>query len=101
MAAGVIALAAGPGMLTDLDRLIGDRPVYFHLDCDVLDPGIMPTDYSVPDGLTLDDLTRVAARLARNHVVGVEIGEFEDHGDPALARARADRLVAALDPLLR
>ena len=98
---GVIALAAGPGMLTDLDRLIGDRPVYFHLDCDVLDPGIMPTDYSVPDGLTLDDLTRVAERLARNHVVGIEIGEFEDHGDPALARAQADRLVAALGPLLR
>lgn len=74
--AGMIALAAGPEMLSELDRLIADRPIYFHLDCDVLDPGIMPTDYSVPGGLTLDDLSRVAARLARNRIVGVEIGEF-------------------------
>jgi len=99
--AGVIALAAGPDMLSDLDRIIADRPVYFHLDCDVLDPGIMPTDYSVPGGLTLDDLHQVASRLALNTVVGVEIGEFEDHGDPVIARAKADSLVDALGPILK
>jgi arginase len=98
--AGVIALAAGPDLLSELDRLVADRPVYFHLDCDVLEPGIMPTDYSVPDGLTLDDLNQVAVRLARNPIIGVEIGEFEDHGDAELARAQADSLVAALGPLL-
>ena len=97
---GTIALAAGPQMLSDLDRLIADRPIYFHLDCDVLEPGIMPTDYSVPGGLTLDDLSAVAARLTRNPIVGVEIGEFEDQGDPKLARAQAELLVSALGPLL-
>lgn len=99
--AGVIALAAGPDLLSELDRLIADRPVYFHLDCDVLDPGIMPTDYSVPGGLTLDDLRQVAARLAQNPIVGVEIGEFEDHGDSERASAQADSLVEALSPLLQ
>jgi len=98
--AGVIALAAGPEMLSTLDRFIADRPIYFHLDCDVLDPGIMPTDYSVPGGLTLDDLTHVAARLARNRIIGVEIGEFEDHGNADVARVQAERLVSALSPLL-
>lgn len=97
---GTISLAAGPDMLTQLDRLISDRPIYFHLDCDVLDPGIMPTDYNVPRGLTLDDLTAVATRLAHNPIVGVEIGEFEDHGDAELARSQAERLVSALAPLL-
>lgn len=98
--AGVIALAAGPDMFSELDRLIADRPVYFHLDCDVLEPGIMPTDYSVPGGLTLDDLRQVAARLALNRIVGVEIGEFEDRGDSELSRVQAERLVAALGPIL-
>lgn len=98
---GTIALAAGPEMLSKLDRFIADRPIYFHLDCDVLDSGIMPTDYSVPDGLTLDDLSAVAARLAHNPIIGIEIGEFEDHGDPELARAKAERLVSALGPILR
>lgn len=41
----------------------------------------------------LDDLTAVAARLARNPIIGIEIGEFEDHGDPEIARAQAERLV--------
>ena len=95
-----ISLAAGPNMLSDLDRLISDRSIYFHLDCDVLDPGIMPTDYSVPGGLTLDDLSAVAARLARNPIVGVEICEFEDHGHAELARSQAEHLVSTLGPLL-
>ncbi|MET0844298.1 MAG: arginase family protein [Mycetocola sp.] len=97
---GTISLAARPDMFSGLDRLISDRPIYFHLDCDVLDPGFMPTDYNVPGGLTLDDLSAVAARLARNPIVGVEIGEFEDHADVELARSQAERLVSALGPLL-
>lgn len=99
--AGVIALAAGPGMLLELSRIIADRPIYFHLDCDVLQPGIMPTDYSVPGGLTLNDLHEVATLLAHNLIVGVEIGEFEDHGGGELHRVQADNLIKALGPLLR
>ena len=95
-----IAIAAGPTMLSDLDRLVGDRPVYFHLDCDVLDPGIMPTDYQVPGGLTLADLTAVASRIALNPIVGIEIGEFEDHGDQTRTRSQAKQLVNALSPIL-
>ena len=80
----------GPAMLEDLDAAVGDRPVYFHLDCDVLDPGLVPTDYRVPNGLSLDELSRVATRLAMNFVVGLEVAEFEGSwsdtgalGDPA------------------
>jgi arginase family enzyme len=67
----------GPNMLDDLDAAVGDRPVYFHLDCDVLEPGLVPTDYRVPNGLSLDELGGVARRLAENAVVGVEVAEFE------------------------
>lgn len=90
----------GPTCSATSHRLISHRPIYFHLDCDVLDPGFMPSDYSVPGGLTLDDLSAVAARLARNPIVGVEIGEFEDHGNAELARSPAERPVSALGPLL-
>jgi arginase family enzyme len=74
--------------------------VYFHLDCDVLEPGLVPTDYRVPNGLSFTELAAVASRLAANDVVGVEVAEFEgiwaESGDPGDARP----LLAALAPLV-
>ncbi|MGX9792159.1 arginase family protein [Mycobacterium sp. MMS18-G62] len=93
-------IPVGPAMLEELDAAVGDRPVYFHLDCDVLEPGLVPTDYRVPNGMTLDELAGVAMRLAENHVVGVEVAEFEgswpetgEPGDPG-------PLLTALSPLV-
>ncbi|AGB24079.1 arginase family hydrolase, arginase/agmainase/formiminoglutamate hydrolase [Mycobacterium sp. JS623] len=90
----------GPGLLDDLDAAVGDRPVYFHLDCDVLEPGLVPTDYRVPNGLSLGELRGVASRLAENAVVGVEVAEFEGtwakSGDPG----DAGPLLDALAPLV-
>ncbi|BBY27714.1 hypothetical protein GCM10023114_45330 [Mycolicibacterium sediminis] len=103
--AGTIALAAGPSMHELLDLYVGDRPVYFHLDCDVLEPGTVPTDYRVPGGLTLDDLADVARRLSRNEIVGIEVAEFESWefevaADAADVTDYAGPLVDALEPLL-
>ncbi len=90
----------GPDMLAELDAAVGGRPVYFHLDCDVLEPGLVPTDYRVPNGLTFDELASVARRLANNEVVGIEVAEFEatwaDTGDPGNPRPLLD----ALSPLV-
>jgi arginase/N-omega-hydroxy-L-arginine amidinohydrolase len=86
----------GPGLLDDLDAAVGDRPVYFHLDCDVLEPGLVPTDYRVPNGLSFTELAAVANRLAANDVVGVEVAEFEgtwaETGDPGDPRPLLDAL---------
>jgi len=95
---GTVKLAVGPHLMDQLDRYVGDAPVYFHLDCDVLDPGTVPTDYRVPGGLCLDDLAAVARRLGRNDVVGVEIAEFEA-ADPDDHTDYARPLVDALMPL--
>lgn len=98
--AGTIKLAAGPSLHTLLDQYVGDRPVYFHLDCDVLEPGTVPTDYQVPHGLTLDDLTAVSQRLSQNHIVGIEIAEYEAATDPNDDTNYARPLLEALEPLL-
>ncbi|HEY8718280.1 arginase family protein [Pengzhenrongella sp.] len=99
---GVIALAAvGPDLIAEVRRAVGDRPVYVHLDCDVLEPGIVPTEYQVPGGLTLDDLRSLAELLAANEVVGIEIGEFETafepDGDPCSPAALLDALAPLID----
>lgn len=83
-----------------LRRAIAGRPVYVHLDVDVLDAGLLPTDFSVPGGLQWADLHRACEVIADHDVVGLEIAELEWRGSPIEDEGRA-QLVAALAPLLR
>jgi arginase len=104
IAAGAQRLvAAGPGLAERLAAAICDRPVYVHLDCDVLDPGLVPTEYSVADGLDFASLKDACAVLARNRVIGLEIAEFEatfvDTGEPGDAGILLDALSPLLDAL--
>jgi len=89
----------GPNLSSRLAAAVGMRDVYVHLDCDVLEPGIVPIEYQVSGGLSLADLHSCAAVLAKRKVIGVEIAEFESEwldGRPA----SPDRVVDAISPLL-
>jgi arginase len=99
-AGGPRLVAPGPGIARRLAAAIGDRPVYVHLDCDVLNPGLVPTEYSVEDGLSFADLRETCAVLARNRVIGLEIAEFEEVFVETGAPGDVDALLDALAPLL-
>lgn len=98
---GTITLVTvGDDLIAGVRRAVAGRPVYVHLDCDVLEPGIVPTDYQVPGGLTLGDLRAVAELLATSTVVGLEIAEFEssfDEGEPISPAALLDALAPLID----
>jgi len=98
--AGTIKLAAGASLHTVLDEYVGDRPVYLHLDCDVLEPGTVPTDYHVPNGLTLEDLAVVSQRLSQNQIVVIEIAEFESAADSTEDTNFVGPLLDALAPMI-
>jgi arginase len=79
-----------------LVELVAARPVLFHIDCDVLEPGLFRTDYSEPDGLSLEMVAALATGLAADStIVGVEIAEWEGPGSN-----QAADLLSALAPLL-
>ena len=91
-------LSPGPGLPAQLGAAVGTRDVYVHLDCDVLEPGIVPLEYEVPGGLSLESLQACALELAKRKVIGVEIAEFEAEwrdGRPG----SPDRLIDAIAPL--
>ncbi|TCP01291.1 arginase family protein [Rubrivivax gelatinosus] len=90
----------GPTAADELLAALDGRPVYVHLDCDVLAPGIVPTDYVHDGGLSLADLQQCARRLARSEVVGLEVAEFQCAWHPEGQPVSAAPLVAALSPLL-
>jgi hypothetical protein len=82
-----------------LSELLAGQRVYFHLDCDVLEPGTVPTDYAVPGGMTLDQLSAVAKVAATTQLVGAEFGEYQGNW-PDGRCCPPDALLDALSPLL-
>lgn len=92
-------LQIGSDFPTLLCSAIAGRDVYVHIDCDVLNPGIVPSEFQVENGISLDDLATVCRAIADHHVVGLEISEFEatwpngTSGDPKL-------VVTAIEALL-
>lgn len=92
-------VSPGPDFGQRLGEVVAGRPVYVHIDCDVMNPGIVPTDYHVLDGLSLADLHDAATALARSQIVGIEIGELETiTGDEDLTPL-LDALAPVLDTL--
>jgi arginase family enzyme len=58
-------------------RLAGHK-VYVHLDLDVLDPDILPSQFAVPGGLSDTGLRTLLADVKREcDVVGLEVTAFE------------------------
>lgn len=99
--AGMLKLVPPKGdCLAQLRTALGGRPAYVHLDCDVLEPGIVPTDYRVPGGFTLAELGDLCRVLAEVEIVGIEIAEFENawagNGLPASPATLLDALEPAI-----
>jgi hypothetical protein len=98
--AGLALLAPAPDLPGRLRAAVAGRPVYVHVDCDVLRTGLVPTEYTNDEGLSLVELRAACESLADSEIVGVEVAEFQiswRKGGPPVCPAL---LVDALAPLL-
>jgi arginase len=99
--AGTLRLVApGPDLIGRLHQQLGDCAVYVHIDCDVLEPGIVPTEFAVPNGLSIFDLQRACELLAEHEVLGLEIAEFQSVWPDSGIEASPQPLVDAVTPLI-
>lgn len=96
----VTHIAPGPNLAAELRAAIAGRPVYIHLDCDVLDPGIVPTEYRCDRGLSLEDLHAAGTVLAEVEIVGLEIAEFQDAWEAGGAPVSPGPLIDSLEPII-
>lgn len=90
----------GPDLLRDLAHAVGQAPVYIHIDCDVLNPGIVPTEFSVANGLSVDDLRASLDVLTGSEIVGLEIAEFQSVWPDSGVEASPQPIVDAVAPLI-
>lgn len=94
-------LPPGKDLAARLAQAVAGRRLYIHLDCDVLEPGIVPTDYRHAGGLTLADLREACAVLAEADLLGLEIAEFEHAWEPGGVPVSPAPLLEACEPVLR
>lgn len=84
---------ARPGLLADALR---DRPVFVHLDLDILDPSVLPSPFPAPGGLSDAGLRTLLTEVATSaHLLGCEITGFHDPSLTELIATVVDPLVAA------
>lgn len=91
----------GSDFAAELRQAIAGRPVYVHIDCDVLNPGIVPTDYVHTNGLSLDDLRLCAETIAEHDFIGIEIAEFQNSWTDGGEAVSPEPLLDALKSLIK
>lgn len=92
-------ISSGPRMQEELAATIAGRDVFVHFSSDVMRPGIVPTDFKVADGLTIDTVAATARTLAGEHVIGLQLSELE-HDPTDRFSTSAQLVVEMLAPLL-
>lgn len=93
-------IAPGKDCPALLRTALAGRAAYVHLDCDVLEPGIVPTDYRVPGGFSLAELRALCLVLAETEIIGLEIAEFENTWPGDTTPVAPDALLDAFEPVL-
>jgi arginase len=82
-------------------ELLAGEPVFVHLDLDVLDPSVLPSQFPVDGGLSDTGLRTLLAEVtARSRVIGLEITAFEAPEDPDERAGRAAQVASIVAPLL-
>jgi arginase family enzyme len=86
---------------SEVAELLRDEEVYIHLDLDVLDPDILPSQFAVPHGLSDTGLRTLLGELRRSStIVGLEITAFEAPEDDEERARRVALIASILGPLL-
>ena len=65
-----------------LSAINGAR-VWIHIDWDVLEPGFVPADYKVPDGVFPAQLRALFEAIPLAQILGIELAEFNAPADDA------------------
>ena len=99
----VLVETAGVGNArpSEVAELLRDEEVYIHLDLDVLDPEILPSQFAVPHGLSDTGLRTLLGELRRSStLIGLEITAFEAPDDDEERARRVAVIASILGPLL-
>lgn len=99
--AGVTVLAPSESTPERVLDLVAGRPVWIHVDWDVLEPGYIPAAYRVGGGLLPHHIAAIFAALPSESVRGIELAEFEAGDAEVPERVSVELVLETLQHLLR
>lgn len=98
--AGIRILAPAEATPEAVLRLVGERPVWIHVDWDALEPGHVPAAYKVPGGLLPQQVRAIFAALPPERIAGIELAEFEASDDDAENNRALSIILDVVEPLI-
>ncbi|WP_131738732.1 arginase family protein [Actinomadura roseirufa] len=78
---------------------VGDARVWVHIDWDVLEPGSVPADYTVPDGVYPAQIRAIFEAIPAERLVGVEVAEFNAPADEESSAAAVSVILDMIAPV--
>ncbi|WP_208720533.1 arginase family protein [Amycolatopsis circi] len=97
--AGVRILAPADGTGQRVAAAVGGARVWVHIDWDVLEPGTVPADYSVPDGLLPNRIREILEAIPAADILGVELAEFAATGDESTDARATESIMDMVAPV--
>lgn len=98
--AGVTVLPPSESTPERVLELTAGRPVWIHVDWDVLEPGYIPAAYRVGGGLLPHHIAAIFAALPSESVRGVELAEFEAGDTEVPERVSVELVMETVQHLL-
>jgi arginase family enzyme len=80
-------------------QAIGNAPVWIHVDWDVMEPGYLPADYSVPNGLLPQQIKSLFACIGRDRIRGIELAEFNASEDEKENQKALEMILDMISPV--
>ena len=99
--AGVTVLRPAESTPERIVDIIAGRPVWIHVDWDVLEPGYIPAAYRIGGGLLPHQIAGIFAALPVGAVQGVELAEFEAGDAEVPEHLSVELVIETLQHLLR
>ncbi|WP_449408232.1 arginase family protein [Microbacterium maritypicum] len=99
--AGVTVLAPAESTPERVAELVAGRPVWIHVDWDVLEPGYIPAAYRVAEGLLPHQIAAIFAALPADSVKGIELAEFEAGDQDVPERVSLELILETFQHLVR
>lgn len=77
---------------------IGNAKVWVHIDWDVMEPGYLPADYTVPGGLVPAQIKDIISAIPRSSYLGLEIAELNASEDDQVNEKALSLIIEMIDP---